>query len=1144
MSHTTKPRWLYEVLDNNRLSCGSKVLVPERKTAAVLGYLALERATSRSRLAGLLWPDTEEATARNNLSQTLRRFRQLTEEPLIVAGNDLQLGDRLEVDAAKLRAASLSGSAAEVAVYRGELLSTFDYDDLPQFNEWLWSTREALNALYKEALETLVTTSEVQGDLGAALKYAERLVEADPVSEAGHRSVMRLHYLLGDRSAALKAYHRCKATLERELAVKPLPETVELAHLIEQGEVRGVVKPMQMCVLPPQVLRPPILVGREEAWEKLEEAWGRGQTIYVTGEPGVGKTRLVQEFVASKGRGLYLPARPGYQDVLFAGAAGLARTRIAEAPEVNLPPWVQRELSRILPEFRGEEPPPPLHGEEDKLRFFQAYLEMVKLTGVGFIATISDDTQYYDQATVELGGFMISQAPSLREGGSVPRYVIIYRYGELPLTSQTVVDRFVASEVAARIHLEPLNAKSTTSLLVSLDLRTLKDGITPQFSETIHRRTGGNALFILETLRNLIETDQLSELLPERLPLTHKVDTIVQQRLSRISPTAQRVVQAAAVLQSDFDLELLAEVLSSDPLELVAVWEELERAQIFNGDRFSHDLLSEAVAAAMSQQVGALLHRRSAKVLAERNGTPVRIAKHFLASGDDAKAAPYLLKAAQRAKDTLRLTEAAERYERAGDILERLGERVQAFEAYRSALRVRLEFDLGNDIEHALVKLRGAAKTPLMHAMVWRLATERHMRRGDYPETEAAAQRGLQELEGSDDVRARIELLTFLAAALARQGRADESAASLQQLLALAETVEGCTDGWLSVQLSHAASVLDDLSRSREALVYHRRALSLKSNTRERLVQLADYGFSLLSLGEARHALETLLEARVQLEGVTDVPVAECMILGYLGAAQHNLSRYTEALESFEAALRVTFTHKQDMQSKGAFVRRAKLWLTLGCFDEAAVDLAHALEEPQKPFSSGQVQIEITSGRLKVFKGRDASEHFEKAEHLLASGSPRLLAHLRIDQAAAPTAQGLDFAEEALALAKTLELPGLEIGARTRYAQKLLGLKRIPEALSHVCRAVELLSAYAPVDFYPGEVFLTHYQALAAAHDPQAYVRLGHCLMYIIRAADHHVPAAYRNNFLGKNPVNRAILEEAKRVGLQAGESPTEDGAI
>jgi hypothetical protein len=85
---------------------------------------------------------------------------------------------------------------------------------------------------------------------------------------------------------------------------------------------------------------------------------------------------------------------------------------------------------------------------------------MVKLTGVGFIATISDDTQYYDQATVELGGFMISQAPSLGKGGSIPRYAIIYRRGELPSASQTVVDRFVASEVAAASTWNPSTPKA------------------------------------------------------------------------------------------------------------------------------------------------------------------------------------------------------------------------------------------------------------------------------------------------------------------------------------------------------------------------------------------------------------------------------------------------------------------------------------------------------------------------------------------------------------------------------------------------------------------------------------------------------------------------------------------------------------
>lgn len=70
------------------------------------------------------------------------------------------------------------------------------------------------------------------------------------------------------------------------------------------------------------MLRPPVLIGREAAWAQLEAAWGQleaawaaGQTIYVTGAPGVGKTRLAQDFVASKGRALYLPGHPGAEQV-------------------------------------------------------------------------------------------------------------------------------------------------------------------------------------------------------------------------------------------------------------------------------------------------------------------------------------------------------------------------------------------------------------------------------------------------------------------------------------------------------------------------------------------------------------------------------------------------------------------------------------------------------------------------------------------------------------------------------------------------------------------------------------------------------------------------------------------------------------
>ena len=130
----------YGVLGTNLLRSGQKTFAPERKTAAILGYLALEGPPPGSKLAGLLWPDSEEVTARNNLSQTLCPLLEAAGEDVIV-----------------------SGRAAEVATCTGELPAPLDYDDLPEFSEWLWNACEELQVLRKDALESLVTNLRGSG---------------------------------------------------------------------------------------------------------------------------------------------------------------------------------------------------------------------------------------------------------------------------------------------------------------------------------------------------------------------------------------------------------------------------------------------------------------------------------------------------------------------------------------------------------------------------------------------------------------------------------------------------------------------------------------------------------------------------------------------------------------------------------------------------------------------------------------------------------------------------------------------------------------------------------------------------------------------------------------------------------------------
>src|SRR5690606_4200408 len=185
--------WYLRTLGRPRLEREGLERDLERKTAALLTYLACEGPTPRSRLAGLLWPDSGEATARNNLSQLLRRLRLLAGGELVVADQALRLAPELRVDVVELRLAAFEGEL-DAGRFTPELLDGVDYDDVPEFMDWLLAERESLLALQRDALLQEVEALARAGAYREAAESAELLLELDPVSEEAHRRVMRFHY--------------------------------------------------------------------------------------------------------------------------------------------------------------------------------------------------------------------------------------------------------------------------------------------------------------------------------------------------------------------------------------------------------------------------------------------------------------------------------------------------------------------------------------------------------------------------------------------------------------------------------------------------------------------------------------------------------------------------------------------------------------------------------------------------------------------------------------------------------------------------------------------------------------------------------------------------------------------------------------
>ncbi|HLL47913.1 MAG TPA: AAA family ATPase, partial [Longimicrobiaceae bacterium] len=556
----------------------------------------------------------------------------------------------------------------------GVLLGAVELDDCPELHAWLEGARARLDTLRQRAAAAESEACERRGDTAGALALAERLLAMDPYSEEAWRRLMRLHYVAGDRMAALSAFERCRRLLREALDTPPLPETLALAREIERGPAAAPPSSAPKPRLPLSVLRPPVLVGREREWARMEAAWEAGQTLFLSGEPGVGKTRLAHDFAASRGRYLVQDARPGEPGVAYATHVRLMRQLLARQPDLPLEPWVRRELARLMPELSGPEgPPAPMVDEADRSRFLEAHCELLYQLYSGVDAVIVDDLQYMDRATAELGVLMLSRHREPAPGGRVPRLIDIFRRGELSPEALAIVHQLVEGGLAVVIELEPLGADAVGALLGTLELPGAE-----KLARDVSRYTGGNPLFITETLKHLLETGGLERGWPEHVPPPGRGRQLIEQRLERLQPLSRQVAWVAALAGTAFELELAGEVLELNPLALAPYVAELEAAQILRGERFTHDLLVEVVREGMPGSLAAMLHRRLAAGLARRGAAPAVIAGHWLEGHEPRRAVPYLVAAASAESAALRHQEAAALYHRAAALLDAAGAPAEA----------------------------------------------------------------------------------------------------------------------------------------------------------------------------------------------------------------------------------------------------------------------------------------------------------------------------------------------------------------------------------------------------------------------------------------------------------------------------------
>jgi DNA-binding SARP family transcriptional activator/tetratricopeptide (TPR) repeat protein len=658
-----------------------------RPARALLCWLAVNRGMhARSRVAAALWPDVLDSTARASLRTALTALRAALggSASAVVATRDrVGLAPEVWVDVAAMDELLAAGRLAEaVELHRGDLVPELDQD-------WVIEARDERRARLAEALAGLADAAEGRGDLDAAVRHTRELSAIDPLSEGAQRALMRRLAASGDRAAALGSFERFRERVRAELGVAPAAETRELAERLRRGDVERPAAAAGRPPLPPALARRhrSAFVGRARELDRLWGCWrlaerGEQQLVIVSGEPGIGKSRLAAELArAVHARGATVLFGRCSQEPLLPYQPFAEALRPLLAPPV---PERLRELERLTP-GRGGRTAGAEFGTEVHARFrlFEAVRAALQEAAERRpVALVLEDLHWADEPTLRL---LVHLAGS----PEAARVLVVASYRETELRWAHALAEALAElrreRVGTRIPLAGLGRGDVAALVA----RWRRSDVPGAAAGEIHRRTEGNPFFVEELLSHLEESG--AALAAAGVP--EGVKEVIERRVARLGEGTHAVLAAAAVLGRRFDQHLLERVVEETAPSAVAdALDEAGTAGLVRPEpeqagrhAFSHALVREALYEGLAGARRGRLHARAAAALEDVYGErPERvgeIAHHLFEAAAPALAArgiDYAVRAAALAADQLAHEDAAlhlERALRALDVVERPDER-------------------------------------------------------------------------------------------------------------------------------------------------------------------------------------------------------------------------------------------------------------------------------------------------------------------------------------------------------------------------------------------------------------------------------------------------------------------------------------
>ncbi len=737
-----------------------------RKQRALLAILLVDanRVVALDSLVEELWAGQPPSQAIASLQAYVSNLRRLLEpgrargeSPTVLVsqppGYRLAVSDD-DVDARVFEACAAEGhrllelgrhaDAAVVlsrglALWRGPLLA--DFLDAP----FAQAERGRLDELRLAALEDRISADLALGRHAALVAELEHLVGCHPFREQLHAQHILALYRSGRQADALRTYQGARRILQEELGIDPNPTLQRLHEEVLRQSPELDWSPPRAGAEPPRSAGPPPLeggaspfVGRQEPLAVIEALLadvsdGHGRVLLVSGEPGIGKTRLVDEAARRAAAGgtavVWGRCYDGEGSPVLWPWVQVAREVLAGTPPERrhaVLGTAAPELVPLIPELTDMVPglvvpAITLDRETVWVRRYQAFVDLVRRASAEReLLIVLDDLHWADPPSVRQLVLLAGQQTGVR-------LLVLATYRDVELDQgHALADGLAAlarEGSVRRLRLTGLD-QDEVGRVMATELGTQPD---EQLAALVHDRTGGNPFFVVELTRllaseGLLRGPQAEAVVAHEVPVG--VREVLRRRLARLPEQTVAVLLVAAVVGRRFHLDVVRRATGLDEDAALDAVEAglvsglvVEDAETVGCYWFAHALVQEAIYEDVSRLRRARLHARVAEALRLRHGDDdsdhtLELAHHwFMAApaGGVEVALPYVLAAAEQASDGFAYDEAERQLGRALELLAR---------SPRSPQRSRTELELQMRLGAMLAQHQGPAAARTRNAYV------------------------------------------------------------------------------------------------------------------------------------------------------------------------------------------------------------------------------------------------------------------------------------------------------------------------------------------------------------------------------------------------------------------------------------------